>query len=95
MEDRRYAFRVLVGRPEGKSILDRPRHRGRIVSKWIFKKWDGEMSNGLSWLRIGTGGGLLGMWTGLSWLRIGTGGGLLGMWTGSVWFLVGIGGGLL
>jgi hypothetical protein len=32
---------------------------GRIILKWIFKKWDGGASTGLMWLRIGTGGGLL------------------------------------
>jgi hypothetical protein len=32
---------------------------GRITSKWIFKKWDEGTWTGLSWLRIGTGGGLL------------------------------------
>jgi hypothetical protein len=31
---------------------------GRIILKRIFKKWDGAWT-GLSWLRIGTGGGLL------------------------------------
>jgi hypothetical protein len=31
---------------------------GRIILKWIFKEWDEEWT-GLSWLRIGTGGGLL------------------------------------
>jgi hypothetical protein len=30
-----------------------------MVVKWIFKKWDGRALTGLSWLRIGTGGGLL------------------------------------
>jgi hypothetical protein len=32
---------------------------GRIILKWIFKKWDGRAGTGLIWLRIGTGGGLL------------------------------------
>jgi hypothetical protein len=32
---------------------------GRIILKGIFKKWDGGAWTGLSWLRIGTGGGLL------------------------------------
>jgi hypothetical protein len=31
---------------------------GRIILKWI-KTWDGEAWTGLSWLRIGTGSGLL------------------------------------
>jgi hypothetical protein len=30
----------------------------RIILKWIFKKWAGTWT-GLSWLRIGTVGGLL------------------------------------
>jgi hypothetical protein len=32
---------------------------GKIILKWIFKKWDGGAWTGLIWLRIGTGGGLL------------------------------------
>jgi len=32
---------------------------GRIILRWIFKKWDVEVWTGLSWLRIGTGGGHL------------------------------------
>jgi hypothetical protein len=32
---------------------------GRIILKWIFKKWDKGAWTGLSWLRIGTGSGLL------------------------------------
>jgi len=29
---------------------------GRIIVKWIFKKWDGEARTGLFWLRIGRRG---------------------------------------
>jgi hypothetical protein len=31
---------------------------GRIILKWILKKWDGEWT-GLVWLRIGTGSRLM------------------------------------
>ena len=29
---------------------------GRIMLKWIFKKWNGDARSGLIWIRIGTGG---------------------------------------
>jgi hypothetical protein len=32
---------------------------GRIRLRWIFRKLEGIMGTGWSWLRIGTGGGLL------------------------------------
>ena len=31
----------------------------RIVLRWIFRKWEGVVRTGWSWLRIGTGGGHL------------------------------------
>ena len=32
---------------------------GRIILKWILRKWEGVVGTGWSWLRIGTGGGPL------------------------------------
>jgi len=32
---------------------------GRIILRWIFRKWEGVVRTGWSWLRIGTGGGHL------------------------------------
>jgi hypothetical protein len=46
MEDRTY--RVLVGRPEGKRRIVRPRHVWNYILKWILKKWDG----GMDWIDL-------------------------------------------
>jgi hypothetical protein len=32
---------------------------GRIILRWIFRKWEVVVGTGWSWLRIGTGGGHL------------------------------------
>jgi len=58
MGEGRGLHRVLVGKPEGKRPLGRPRLDGRIILRWIFGKWEG-VENGWSWLRIGTDGGHL------------------------------------
>jgi len=58
MGERRGICRVLLGKPEGKRPLGRPRHRWKILLRWI-RKWDVGLWTGLSWLKIGTGGGHL------------------------------------
>ena len=57
--DRSCAYRILVGIPEGKGPLGRPRHRWGIILKLILKKWGGEVWTRLVWLRVGSGGGRL------------------------------------
>jgi hypothetical protein len=59
MEEGRDLYRVLVGKPKGKRALGRPRSRWGIILWWILRKWDVWVWTGLSWLRIGTGGGHL------------------------------------
>ena len=59
MGERRGAYRVLVGKPEGKNHLEDPGLDGRIILRWIFRKRNVGEWTGSSWLRIGTGGGHL------------------------------------
>ena len=54
MRERRDIYRVLVGKPEGKRPLGRPRHRWEDL-----QEVGSGVCTGSSWLRIGTGGGLL------------------------------------
>jgi len=49
---------VLVGKPEGKRPLGKPRHRWEDNIKMDLLKVGG-VETGWSWLRIGTGGGHL------------------------------------
>ena len=58
----RCAQGFFVGKPEGKRPLGRPRRRWGIILRWIFRKWEGVVGTGWSWLRIGTGGGYLCVW---------------------------------
>ena len=55
MGEGRGVYRVLVGKPEGKRPLGRPRHRWKDNIKMDIQ----EVETGWSWLRIGTGGGHL------------------------------------
>jgi len=59
MGEGRGVHRVLVGKPEGKRPPGRSRRRWEDNIKWIFRKWEGVVRTGWSWLRIGTGGGHL------------------------------------
>jgi len=63
MGEGRVVHRVLVGKPEGKRPLGRPRCRWEDNIKMDFRKWEGIVGTGWSWLRIGTGGGRL-------WVRV-------------------------
>ena len=53
------AYRVLVGKPEGKDHLDDLGVDERIIIKCILNKRDGGTWTGLILLGVGTGGGLL------------------------------------
>jgi len=59
MGKRKGIYNVLVGKPEEKSPLGRPRRRWEIILIWIFRKWSMWVWTGSSWLRIGTVGGHL------------------------------------
>jgi hypothetical protein len=60
MGEGRNVYRVLVGKPEGKRSLGKPRCRWGDGIKMELRGigWGGVWS-GFSWLRIGTVGGLL------------------------------------
>jgi hypothetical protein len=52
-------YRVLVGKPDGKGPLGRPRHRCEDNIKADIQEVGCGGRTELSWLRIGTGGGHL------------------------------------
>jgi hypothetical protein len=60
MGEERNVYRVLVGKPEGKRPLERPRCRWQDGIKLDLREifWGG-VWGGFTWLRIGTVGGLL------------------------------------
>jgi hypothetical protein len=59
MGEERGVHRVLVGKPEGRGHWGDSDVDGRIILRWIFRKLEGVVGTGLSWLRIGTGDGHL------------------------------------
>jgi hypothetical protein len=60
MGERKGVYRVLVGgKLREREHLGDPGVDGRIILRWIFRKWYVGLWTGSSWLRIGTGGGHL------------------------------------
>jgi hypothetical protein len=57
--EERGVYRVLVGKPEGKRLLERPRRRWKDNIKMDLQKMRCEVWTESSWLRIGTGSGHL------------------------------------
>jgi hypothetical protein len=55
----RGVHRFLVEKPEERDHWGDPDLDGRIILRWIFRKWEEDLGTGWSWLRIGTGGGHL------------------------------------
>ena len=56
---KRGVYRVLVGNLREREHLRDPGIDGRIILRWIFRKWDVEIWTGSSWLRMETAGGHL------------------------------------
>jgi hypothetical protein len=59
MEEGRGVYSVLVRKPEGKRPLERPRRRWEDDIRWTLGRQGSMGRTGFSWLRIGSGGGLL------------------------------------
>jgi hypothetical protein len=59
MGEKRNAYRILAGNPEGKRPLGRPRHRWVDNIKMDLREIGWVVWTGLIWLTTGIGGGLL------------------------------------
>jgi hypothetical protein len=55
MEERRSATEFLWGDLRERDHLENPGLDGRIILRWIFRKWDVGAWTRLIWLRIGSG----------------------------------------
>ena len=52
-------YRFWWGNQREKDHLEDPGLDGRIILRWIFRKWNEGVCTGLIWVWIGTGGGHL------------------------------------
>jgi hypothetical protein len=59
MGEERKVYKVLVGKPEGKRPLERPRRRWEDGIRMDLREIGWGVWIGFDWLRTGTGGGLL------------------------------------
>jgi len=59
MGERRGVYRVWRGNLGERDHLGGLGVGGRIILRWIIRKWDVVVWTGSSWLRVGTGGGHL------------------------------------
>jgi hypothetical protein len=59
MGEERKLYKVLVGKPEGRRLLGRPRRRREDGIRMYLTEIGLGVWIGFDWLRIGTGGGLL------------------------------------
>jgi hypothetical protein len=59
MEEERKVYKVLVGKPEGKRPLGRPRRRREDGVRMDLREFAWGVWTGFDWLRTGTGGRLL------------------------------------
>jgi len=50
---------LWCGNLSERDLFGDPGIDGKIILKWIFRKWNEGVWTGSSWLRIGTGGGHL------------------------------------
>ena len=59
MGESRDVYRVLMGNMREIDHLKNPGLDGKIILRWIFRKWDVTAWTGSMWLSLGTGGGHL------------------------------------
>jgi hypothetical protein len=56
MVEMRNSYNILVGKPEGKRLLEKPRRRWKymLILKWILKRMSVRKWTGCNWLRTGS-----------------------------------------